>query len=185
MDDKQKELQELYSAYNNIAKKADLTNVDPDLDFEPLPEGYMYAEVSNATFGLTKESKLPMVTITFDVIEGYRIATDDELDEGLDELIKLKGVAKRKIFVRFINKDEQSLQRFVKNMLKFEDKNGEPLLEKEIFMDAEFLSDALACLVGSRLYVQISKSKTSNDEITTWQNLISWKRASQLGLPIE
>lgn len=179
------ELKELYAAYNNIAKKTDLTDVDPNSDFEALPEGYYYCEVSNAKFNLTKETKLPMVTLTFDVIEGYRIPTDEEIDEGFNDVIKLKNVAKRKIFVRFVNKDEASLQRFAKNMLKFEDANGEPLLEKEIFLNAEFLIEALDCIVGSRLYVQISKSKSSNGEISTWQNLISWKRASQLGLPIE
>ena len=179
------ELKELYAAYNNIAKKADLTNIDPNSDFETLPEGYYYSEVSDAKFNLTKESKLPMVTLTFDVIEGYKIATDEEIDNGADDLIKLKNVSKRKIFVRFINKDEASLQRFATNMLKFEDANGQPLLEKDIFMDAEFLIEALDCIIGSRLYVQVTKSKNSNNETSTWQNLISWKRASKLGLPID
>ena len=180
-----KELKELYAIYNNIAKKTDLTSIDPNSDFENLPEGYYYSEVSDAKFTLTKETKLPMITLTFDVIEGYRIATDEEIDNGLPELFKLKSVEKRKIFVRFVNKDEPSLQRFAKNMLKFEDANGEPLLEKDVFLDAEFLIEALNCLIGSRLYVQISKSKNSNGETSIWQNLISWKRASQLGLPVE
>ena len=78
------ELKELYAAYNNIAKKTDLTDVDPNSDFEALPEGYYYCEVSNAKFNLTKETKLPMVTLTFDVIEGYRIPTDEEYMIAID-----------------------------------------------------------------------------------------------------
>jgi hypothetical protein len=68
-------------------------------------------------------------------------------------------------------------------MLKFEDENGDPLIPKEAFMMSEMLEEAVDALVGSRVYVQVSTT-IKNEESSTWKNLISWKRAAKLDLPM-
>ena len=70
-------------------------------------------------------------------------------------------------------------------MLKFEgDTAGESLLPKEAFLSSETIEDALDILIGKRIYIQVSTTVNDDDSKSTWNNLISWKRAAALELPI-
>ena len=70
-------------------------------------------------------------------------------------------------------------------MLKFEGEvEGEPLLPKEAFLNSETLEDALDCLIGCGIYVNVSTSEKDDGTKSTWTNLISWKRADALELPM-
>ena len=84
----------------------------------------------------------------------------------------------------YVLKDTNSVRRFVSDMLKFEDDKGKSLLDKEYFMNSELLSDALRLLEGMNIYIQITKSEMQDGTVRSWQNLISWKRAYALNLPM-
>ena len=98
---------------------------------------------------------------------------------------EIKGSKNRKIFMYYVLKDTQSVRRFVSDMLKFEgEEAGKPLLDKEYFMNFEILEDALKILEGMKIYVQVTKSENQDGTVRNWQNLISWKRAAALDLPM-
>lgn len=83
----------------------------------------------------------------------------------------------------YVLKDENSIRRFVQDMLKFEgEKEGEPILGKEYFTNAELLEDALEILKGMRIWVQSSTTVNDDESTSTWKNLITWKRAKNIGL---
>ena len=104
---------------------------------------------------------------------------------GNVETKEVKGSKNRKIFMYYVLKDTASVRRFVSDMLKFEgEERGKPLLDKEYFMNSEILADALKILEGMQIYIQITKSTNDDGTTRSWQNLISWKRAAALDLPM-
>lgn len=150
-----------------------------------LPEGYYLCEVEDAVLGETKDGPnkgMPLVTFTMKVTEdGLGLKVDDS---GNAKLVDLKNTANKKMWIHYSLKDEDFIKRFVSDMLKFEgDVEDEPLLEKECFLNSELLLDALEILKGMRIYIHLSTSK-KNGETQTWKNLISWKRARALELPM-
>ena len=85
----------------------------------------------------------------------------------------------------YVLKDTASVRRFVSDMLKFEgEERGKPLLDKEYFMNSEILADALKILECMQIYIQVTKSTNDDGTARSWQNLISWKRAAALDLPM-
>ena len=70
-------------------------------------------------------------------------------------------------------------------MVKFEDENGQPLLDIQCFTSSDLLMDALDILqsIKPQLYIQLSTT-VKDEKVSTWKNLISWARAEALELPL-
>lgn len=169
---------------SELLGKVNLEDVSADsAGFDNLPDGYYLSEVETAELTVSKNSGANMIKMMFSVVEDGLGVTQDSF--GHAKLVNLDRTKNRKIFIYYPLKDERTVKRFVTDMLKFEgEEEGEPLLEKEAFTNAEFLEDALQCLVGCRIYAQVSTTTNKNSgEAQTWTNLISWKRAKDLDLP--
>lgn len=167
---------------NTLLKNANLSEVTSESNdtFADLPNGFYLSEVTKAELTVSKSSGLPMAALQLKAVDhGVASVIDDRGNSKMQEIEKTKG---RMLFKYYVFKDEASVQKFVADMLKFEgETEGEPLLTKEYFTEEELLEEALSVLVGYRLYVQVSSS-TKEGVVSTWQNLISWKRAKVLGL---
>jgi hypothetical protein len=173
-------LNDVLNSLNGLLNNTDLSDVSAEsAGFSELPDGYYLAEVEKAELKESKSSHQPMVAFQFKI-------TDDGLtpDENGD-LVSVKKTKGRKIFIYYVLKDENSVRRFATDMLKFEGENpGEPILSKDYFTNSELLVDALDILKGCRVYIQSSTTINDDDSTSVWKNLISWKRASALELPL-
>ena len=172
----------VFNSLNSLLKNTDLRDVtNESAGFSELPEGYYLCEVEKAELTQSKKSGEPMVAIQFKVAEdGCNIS--DISDDGSVNIIKHKGTKNRKIFMYYVLKDEAAVKRFVTDMLKFEISEGESILPKEAFSTADTLEDALDVLIGMTIFVRITVSEKDDGTLSRWNNLISWKRAKDLGL---
>lgn len=178
------ELKALHSQLDALLNNTDLTDVSAEsTGFQELPDGYYNCEVEKAELKISKSSGQPMAAFQFKVSEdGYNVEIDEKSTVHLTELKKTKN---RKIFINYVLKNDTWVRRFVTDMLKFEgDTAGESLLPKEAFLSSETIEDALDILVGKRIYIQVSTTVNEDDSKSTWNNLISWKRAAALELPM-
>lgn len=174
----------LIASINELLKQTNINDVTSESNnFQELPEGYYLCTVDAAEIKESKASGKPMIAFTFTVSEnGHHYVADKD---GNAEMQEVKGSKNRKIFMYYVLKDTQSVRRFVSDMLKFEgEEAGKPLLDKEYFMNFEILEDALKILEGMKIYVQVTKSENQDGTVRNWQNLISWKRAAALDLPM-
>ena len=174
----------LIASINDLLSKTDIKDITSESNsFQELPEGYYLCSVDSAKLKESKASGNPMVAFTFTVVEnGHQYVADKD---GNAEMKDVKGSKNRKIFMYYVLKDTSSVRRFVSDMLKFEgEEKGKPLLDKEYFMNSELLTDALNILEGTQIYVQITKSTNDDGTTSSWQNIISWKRAVALDLPM-
>lgn len=180
--------EDLRKQLDELLGNTDLTNVTAEgSGFSNLPTGYYLTEVKKATLTVSKSSGLPMVSLQLQVVsDGWSLPADEKA--SLTPIPKTKG---RITFVHYPFKDASSVTRFASDMIKFEgDKPGEPLLPKDAFKRSDTLEDALSILeeVGPRVWVDITESATPNPSTGakgTFTNLISWKRAIALGLPVD
>lgn len=178
------EMKNMFDELDSLLGNTDLTDVSEDgAGFSELPDGYYLSEVESAELTVSKTSKKPMVKFQMKVVED---GLDAKINaDGDIKLSHLKKTKNRKIYMYYVLKDEAAIKRFVADMLKFEGETaGQPLLSKEYFTTSELLTDALDCLVGMRIYVQVSTTENDDDTKSTWNNLISWKRAKALELPV-
>lgn len=169
---------------NELLKQTNLESIDSESNsYKELEEGYYLCQVEDAKLTTSKSSGNPMVSFTFKITEdGNAISLDEEKNINLS---KIKNTKNKKIFLHFVLKDTTSVQRFVSDMLKFEgDEEGVPVLSKEYFVNEELLESALEILIGLRIYIHNSASQKEDGTVTYWKNLISWKRASLLELPL-
>lgn len=171
-------LKSVFDALDNLLATTDITDVTSESSFfQDLPDGYYLSEVVKTEIKESKSTHNPMIMFQYKIVENG-VTIDDK-----GKLVELKGTAKRNIFKNYVFKDQDSVKRFVTDMLKFEgDVPGEPVLEKEAFMNSEVLEDALDVLVGLRLYIH-ARVSGEGDNKSTWFDCISWKRASAMGLP--
>ena len=175
---------QIIASINDLLKQTNIDDVTSESNsFQELPEGYYLCTVDSAEIKESKASGNPMIAFTFTVAEnGCHYVADKD---GNTEMQEVKNSKNRKIFMYYVLKDTASVRRFVSDMLKFEgEEPGKPLLDKEYFMNSEILADALAILQGMRIYIQITKSVNDDGTSRSWQNLISWKRANALELPM-
>ena len=176
-----KNLQKLYTNVNSILKKINVSEIDPNQDFEKLPDGYYLSEVVSLDVCESKAGNL-QVKGQFKIVEnGIGVSVDDDGDSELYELKNTKG---KVIFKYYSMKDETFVTRLIKDMLKFEgEEEGKPLLSEEYFTDIEIMKEALSILSESRIYIQLSTSKNKETgESNQNSNLLSWKRVKSLGL---
>lgn len=172
----------MWDKLDSILNNVDLSDVTPGgVGYEDMPDGYYLCEVESAEIKESKSSHNPMAAFVLKVLENG-IDADPSSDEV--HLTEIKSTKNRKIYQYYVLRDDKSVKRFVRDMLKFEGAvAGESLLPKEAFLSSETIRDALEVLVGMRIYVQVST--TYKDDIkSTWRNLVSWKRAKALNLPL-
>lgn len=169
---------------NSTLKDVNITDINPNEDsFQNLRDGYYLCEIESAELKETKQSGLPMASFRFIVVQDGLLTVVDA--DGTTTLLPAENTKNRKIFQNYVLKDEKSVTRFVKDMLKLEGEvEGESLLPKEAFMTGETLNDALEVTVGSRIYIQISSTTNDDDTVSTWTNLVAWSRAKKLDLPM-
>lgn len=178
-----KDIKSLFDKLDGLLSTVDLSDVTAEsAGFTELPDGYYLCEVEKAEIRESKSSKMPMAAFTFKINEDGHTAEVDESGEPV--ITDIKKTANRKIFMYYVFKDERSVKRFATDMLKFEgEEEGEPLLPKEAFLSGDTVNDALEILTGMRIYIHVSTTTNEDDTKSTWNNLISWKRAKALGLP--
>lgn len=183
-DEKQKITKELSVAVNALLGSINLDDVTAESTISnELPEGYYLSELKSAKLTESKSSHLPMVALQFTTVDDGKTLVVDEA--GNAELNNLPKTTNKSIRIYYVLKDEKAVKRFVADMLKFEGETaGEPILGKEYFTNAELLEDALEVLEGMRVYIQISVTNNDDGTKSTWQNLISWKRAKALELDV-
>ena len=178
-----KDFKALFDKLDGLLSTVDLSDVTAEsAGFTELPDGYYLCEVEKTEIRESKSSKMPMAAFTFKILEdGY---TAEVNESGETVINNIKKTANRKIFIYYVFKDERSVKRFATDMLKFEgEEEGEPLLPKEAFLNADTVNDAHEILTGMRIYVHVSTTVNEDGTKTTWNNLISWKRAKALELP--
>lgn len=156
--------------------------VTEENSFDDLPEGFYLCEVEKADLKENKAQTNMQVSFQLKVVdEGLTEAIDDR---GNSVLRAISGTKNRKIFKHYPFKDTNGIKRFVVDMMKFEGENpGEPLLGPEYFMTEETFPDALACLIGTRIYVQASYREYQGKK-NCWYDFVAWDRATKLGLPV-
>lgn len=177
------EIKSIFDTLDELLAKTRLDDVTAEsTGFETLPEGYYLCEVEKTTMSASKSSGNPMVSFQLKVVEdGHKVRLEENGNVSLEDI---PHTSNRKIFKHYPFKDESSVKRFATDMLKFEDGEGESILPKEAFTTSEVLNDALDVLEGMRIYVQVTNTEKDDGTINSWSNLISWKRANLLELPI-
>lgn len=156
--------------------------VTEENSFDDLPEGFYLCEVEKADLKENKAQTNMQVSFQLKVVdEGLAEVIDDR---GNSVLRAISGTKNRKVFKHYPFKDTNGIKRFVVDMMKFEGENpGEPLLGPEYFMTEETFPDALACLIGTRIYVQASYREYQGKK-NCWYDFVAWDRATKLGLPV-
>lgn len=178
------DMNDLYKTLNDLLSTVKLDDVTSESNdsFDNLPDGYYLAEVEKAELKESKTSHQPMIAMQFKVVEeGLDVSVNAVGEVSLKSIEKTKN---RKIFMYWVLKDEKSVKRFASDMLKFEDDDGESILPKEAFMRSETIEDSIELLQGMRIYVHISTTSNDDGSTSTWSNLITWKRAKILELPV-
>ena len=170
-----------FDQLNDLLSSININDIDAESNElrEELPDGYYLSELISAEFKESKSSHQPMIAMKFQTVEDGLTLND----EGND-LVNLDNTARKYIYVYYVLKDEKTLKRFISDMLKFEDRNGNSMLSKDYFAESTLFMDALDVITGSRIYIQSSTSDY-NGQKSSWKNLVSWKRASMLELPID
>lgn len=174
----------MFDTLNKLLTETDITNVTSEsTGFEELPDGYYLCEVEQAELKESKSSHQPMAAFKLKIVEDGKTAEVDE--KGNVKIRNIDKTKNRKIFMNYVLKDEKSVKRFVTDMLKFEgDVEGESLLPKEAFTTSETLEDAIDVLTGYQIYVSVSTTENDDGTKSVWNNMISWKRAAALELPM-
>lgn len=169
----------VFDKLNSILQNVELDDVSADSQsYSQLPDGYYLVEVEKAELKETKETAFPMASIQFKIVEN---GVDIDLTNNSILKKELNGTKNRKIFINWVLKDEAAVKRFVGDMLKFEKDDGQSLLTKDFFLDAELIEESLSLIIGYRIYAMVSTTE-KDGKTNTWTNLISWKRAKALEL---
>lgn len=175
MEEKEEQLQNIFSSVNKILGSIDTNQVTADSSdvYSQLPDGYYLSEVAKVEMTTSKSSGQPMIAWQFKTVEDG-VTIDENLNKEL-----IKNTTKKTIFMYHVLKDQNSVERFISDALKFEgDEAGKPFLEKDYFTTAETLHDALDLLTGLRIWLHVD---TDNNN-STWTRFVSWKRATKLEL---
>lgn len=169
------EAKTLYNNVNNILKNINVDEIDPESDFNKLPDGY-YLGSFKFELGESKKNKNPQIKTTITIVEnGLNIDEDGDL-------VEIPKTKNNKIWKYYPLTDEDSVKKLIKDMLKFEDDEGNTILVKEDFSSLEQIKLSCEVLEEMQLFVNVSNYTKKDGEEGTNYNLITWKRAEKLGL---
>lgn len=183
-----------YIDYDALLAQADVDLDSVDItdtnDNNELPDGYYKCEVEIAEIGPNKDKTNDQAFLQLRTVEpGFKPVEED----GCNLIEELTGTQNRVIFKYYpfksIDKKATSLVykdgdkwkpgQFLCDTQLFVDGDGNPVLEKEAFMDKETANDALDILVGMQIYVKI-ETKEYNGEQSTFKNLVSLDRVNKI-----
>ncbi len=174
-----------------LLASTNLDKVTSEGAFEELRQGYYLCEVSAGEF-TTSKAGLPMAKFTLTTVyDGLCERLDEERkaveDEDGNLIIDVnEGSKGRKIFKNFVIKDQESLKKFVADMLKFEDPEnpGESILTKDMFGTIENMSAAIQVVVGLTIFVRATLGKATPEYPTpsNFYSFVSWKNVEKLHL---
>lgn len=178
------EMKELNSRVDDLFGSLDLKGVtENSTGFEDLPECYILVKVENAELTMSKSGNPQVAFRLKSVADGIDIDVDEKTQATIQNVCK--GTKNRVLFKYYKLVDSKDAKKFVSDMLKFQiDENGTQIPE-EAFTNSHTISDALELLTDLQIYVNITHSVAEDGSKSSWTNLISWKRASDLGLPID
>lgn len=166
---------EIFGKVDAILSKVDLSKTTAEsAGFEDLEQGYYLCEVLTAELTESKKQD-PQIKLTLSVVQDG-VYFDEE-----DNMIERPHSKGRRLYKYYPLKDEMTVKRFVSDMLKFEDENGDPILPQEAFTSAETLSDALDVITGMQVYVNLTVSGEKESR-NTWISLLAWSRVDDLGI---
>lgn len=170
--------------------EVDLTDTNENNE---LPDGYYLCEVQEAEIGPNKDKTNDQAFFQLKVVEpGFAVVKDEDGNVTYPEIANsanrvifkyypFKGTDKKA--TSLVYKDEATGKwkpgQFLCDTQLFLDANDNPLLEKEAFMYKETANEALAVLVGCRIYVKI-ETKEYNGQSSQFKNLVSLARMEKL-----
>lgn len=184
MANNEKDMKNLFNQLDELLGASDIKDVSAESSgFAQLKNGYYLCEVKKAELKPSKSSGKLMAAFQLKVVED---GTDFTFDaKSRPTPVTLKGTKNRTIFKYFPFSDENSVRRFVADMLKFEgDEPGVPLLTKEYFTNSELIEDALEVLTCMNIYVHNDVSMKDDGTESAWVNFVSWADAAKLGLKV-
>lgn len=190
MSNEDLDMDSLFGEVADLIKQTDLSNVSAySTGFEELPIGYYLTEVIKAEFTRSKTSNKPMVSLRLRIVDdGYKLVDNDMASADV-HFEPITGVKGRYVFKHYVLTDSSSLKRFVSDMKKFEDPEhpGNELLPEQAWSDVSVMREAISLLetLNSRIWVHVSESKKKDGTVGTWTDLESFKRAEEIGLPVE
>ena len=172
----------LFSQLDQLLAKTNLADVTAENQFSELKDGFYLSELTEASIKVSKSSGKLQAELIFKVAED---GVDMNVDIKGNTILKKIEKSKNRTFRLYYGlSDETSIKRFVSDMLKFEgEKEGVPILDKSVFTSVENLESALEVIEGVYIYVQVSTTE-KDGKSSTWKNIISWKRAKDLELPL-
>lgn len=184
------DLNQISKTLDSLLSQADLSQTTSEGKSKELPDGYYLGEVESAELGESSNGN-PMVTFKFKVVEdGLKSVIDENGNDVLVPAVNTKG---NRIYINYTLTNNMNLGFFVSDMLKFEnpDEPGKPLLADSVeeaklfFTTTEYLLQALEIIsMGSRIFIMLqTKERKDNPDVKDQKkSLISWKRATTLGL---
>lgn len=167
-----------FAELDALLNEADLSNVSSEGTNKELKEGYYLSEVKRAELVPNKKTGKLQAKLTF-------VTKEDGYGDDDGTLYRIKKTSNINIYKYYSLADVSKIEMFASDMLKFEAEPGKPLLPKEAFKRSDTLVEALSLLENMQLYIYVSNTLDEDGKvISTWYNLISWKRAALLELPI-
>lgn len=183
---------EFENLLDNILGKCNLDKVTEEGGgFSDLPNGYYLCELENAALTTSQNSKLPMLAFKYKIVENGKAESVD--DDGNFKLIEIPKTINRPInkYYTLHTNDaakctEDIEKRIVPDMLKFVNEEG-PLFTKECFTNTQLIREDLELLTEIKPYIWIRSNTVVQQDgsKSTFYYLISWARASKLGLTEE
>ena len=176
------EQQELMEILDQRLASVDSSKVTANnTGFKNLPDGYYNCELVEATLTTSKSNKV-MIKGKFKVFEAGLKEVFDETT-GSSELVISKGSKNRLIWINWLFDTDANTEKFISDMKKFEDEDGNQILPEEAFKMSSMLLDSLDAIKGLHVYIML-QTVEKNGEENQYSNLISWSRAKQLDLPL-
>lgn len=172
---------------DDLLKGINLSSVTSESNegFAKIPDGSYLCEVTSAELGTSKSSGNPQVGIRLKIV-GNGVSTGETDKLGNPTVNVISGFENKSIGKYYPLTDVSKIQNFVSDMLKFEDDDGNSILDASYFSTSEKIEEAVACLVGLRIWVNLStstfKGSDGEERSSQWTRLLSWKRAKNLDL---
>ncbi len=169
---------------DEILRKLDASEIDqnePDNGTE-LPDGYYLTEVMKATLAPSKKSGDLQIGFQLRIIENGISIKENKDDPEEVEIKEITGTVGKYIFKYLFLKDEENIKRTIKNLKKFEDEQGNPILNDKTFNSVESIEKGLTVLEGMNIFVELTTKVTKDGSKSQWGNLLSWSRVEELGL---
>ena len=170
-----------------ILSETNLSNVTSESNegFAKIPDGSYLCEVQKAELGESKATGNAQVGFRLQIIgNGVSTGETDKLGNPTSTIIS--GFEGKTVGKYYPLTDSSKVQHFVSDRLKFEDENGTPVLQAQYFTSPETIEDAINCLVGRYIWVNLStstfKGRDGEEHTSQWTRLLSWKRVKDLGL---